>query len=156
MTKDPPWVLLLQLDLRDVFFGGEKKEMIYREEFTDHTRTKTELRKHIFSIPIRPGIRTGCRIVFPGEGNRSPVKRPCDVVFEVEEKKDMIFGRIGNDLHWDYNVSLEKSLCGFVIELNTVDDRRIRIPIADVVTYVIFFSNVLFKFFSCTFLVLTM
>lgn len=134
MTKDPPILLSLVLDLKDVFFGGEKKKKIYRHEFTDHTRMQTELRERIFSIPIRPGIRSGCEITFAGEGDRSPVKRPADIVFVVEDRMDPIFRREGCDLHWDYPITLEKSLCGFIIELNTVDDRRILVPIADVVT----------------------
>lgn len=133
MTKDPPIIFSLVLDLRDVFFGGEKKKKIYRHEFTDHTRMQTELREHVLSIPIRPGIRTGCEITFFGEGDRGPVKRPADIVFIVEDRKDPTFRREGSDLHWDYDISLEKSLCGFVVELNTVDDRRLLIPIADVV-----------------------
>lgn len=140
MTKDPPIVLSLILDLRDVFFGGEKKKKIYRHEFTDHTCMQTELREHILSIPIRPGIRTGCEIIFSGEGDRSPVKRPADIVFVVEDRKDETFLRDGSDLHWDYHITLEESLCGFVIELNTVDDRRIRIPVADVVTYDVYIT----------------
>lgn len=132
-VKDPPVEVDLHLDLKDVFYGGIKKKRIFRYEFTDETRTTTEMRERILTIPIRPGIATGCRITFPGEGDRHPLKRPADIVFKVVDRPDTVFKRDGADLRWDYDVDLVKSLCGFVINVATVDDRRFSVPIAHVV-----------------------
>lgn len=135
-VKDAPIEVSLHLDLKDVFFGGIKKKRIFRQEFTDETRTSVELCEHVLTIPIRPGIATGCRITFPGEGDRHPYKRPADIVFVVVDRPDPIYKRDGADLRWSYEVDLLRSLCGFVIDVVTVDDRRFSVPIAHVIKYV--------------------
>lgn len=131
--QEPPVEVPLTLDLKDVFFGGIKKKKIYRQEFVDETRSGTELRERILTVPIRPGIATGCRITFPGEGDRGPLKRPADVVFVVVDRPDPIYRRDGVHLNWTYEVDLLQSLCGFVIDVATVDGRRFLVPIANVV-----------------------
>lgn len=134
-VKDPPIETPLPLELREVFYGGIKKIKIYREEFCDETRTKTELRDRILVVPIRPGIKTGCRILFPGEGDRGPTKIPGDIVFIVEDRLNDYFQRDGVHLYMEHQISLVKSLVGFVVEVNTIDNRRLMVPITDVVKY---------------------
>lgn len=133
--KDPPVVLPLHLDLKDIYFGGVKKPMICRQEFTDESRTTTELREHVFTIPIRPGVPTGSCITFASAGDRSVKMLPADIVFVVVDRPDSIYRRDGNDLHWDYEVDLRQSLRGFVIEVVTVDCRRFMVPVVNVVRW---------------------
>lgn len=54
-------------------------------------------------------------------------------MFVVTDRPDPIYRRDGIDLHWTYEVDLQQSLCGFVIDVQTVDGRRFWVPVANVV-----------------------
>lgn len=131
--KDRPVEVLLYLDLKDVYFGCIKKHTFCRHEFIDDSRTATKLCEHVFTIPIQPGVPAGRRITFTGAGDRSVMRLPADIVFVMEDRKDAVYRRNGNDLHWDYEVDLLRSLRGFVIEVVTVDCRRFLVSVLNVV-----------------------
>ena len=44
-------------------------------------KANTELREKILTIPIKPGLPTGTRIVFPEEGDQGPSKIPGKFIF---------------------------------------------------------------------------
>lgn len=50
-------------------------------------RSKTVTREKILTIPIKPGIPTGTRIVFPEEGDQGPTKIPGKLLITVRTKK---------------------------------------------------------------------
>lgn len=131
--KDPPIELPLYLHLKDIYFGGIKKRTFCRQEFTDHTRTKLEIREHLFKIPFRPGVATGCRFTFPSAGDRSLTRSPADITFVVVERPDPVFRREGEHLHWDYDLDLAVSFAGLVVELVTLDCRKMLIPVVEVI-----------------------
>lgn len=131
--KDPPIDIALPLTLKEVFYGGLKKIKVHRSEFCDELRQRTEMREHMFLIPIPAGIRQGCRITFEEAGDRGPLRVPADIHFVVEDAAHDVFRRDGADLYMEHKVKLQQSLCGFVVEVKTVDDRAFRVPIVDVI-----------------------
>lgn len=47
---------------------------IQRYVFVDCNKIRTELKEEILSIPIKPGIPTGTKIIYPEMGDESPSK----------------------------------------------------------------------------------
>lgn len=131
--KDVPIEIPLALTLKEVFYGGVKKIKVHRAEFSDERQLSTQLREHLFVIPIMPGIKTGCRITFVEAGDRGPTRIPADIIFVIDDAPNDMFRRDGADLYMVQKVSLKKSLCCFVIELKTIDDRTLRVPVVDVI-----------------------
>ena len=70
--KQPNIYHPLCLSLDELFFGGVKKMKIQRLEYTSQKKTKTEIMEKILSIPIKPGLKLGTKIVFPEEGDQNP------------------------------------------------------------------------------------
>ncbi|KAL2717067.1 dnaJ subfamily B member 13-like isoform X2 [Vespula squamosa] len=132
--KEEPVINNLQLTLQEVFFGGTKKMKIQRYVFVDCNKTKTELKEEILTIPIKPGIPTGTKIVYPEMGDESPSKISADVIFIVEDRPHETFQRKDSDLYMIINVSLLDALGGTIITVNTIDDRTFRVPITSIIT----------------------
>ncbi|XP_050462912.1 dnaJ homolog subfamily B member 13-like [Cataglyphis hispanica] len=131
--KDEPWIKTLFLTLSEIFFGGIKKMKIQKLVLVGSDKSTTVSMKKILTIPIKPGIPSGTRIVFPEEGDQGPTKVPADVIFVTEDRPHETFRREGSDLHMTVDIFLREALTGTVITLNTVDDRTLRIPITSIV-----------------------
>ncbi|XP_018392644.1 PREDICTED: dnaJ homolog subfamily B member 13-like [Cyphomyrmex costatus] len=132
--KEEPLIKTLFLTLSEVFFGGIKKMKIQRLVLLGDDKSMTASMEKILTIPIKPGIPAGTRIVFPEEGDQSPSKIPADVIFVTEDRPHETFWREGSDLHTTVDIFLREALTGTVITLNTIDDRTLRIPITSIVT----------------------
>ena len=133
IMKDQTIEKALYLDLKDVFYGGIKKVQIFRHEYVDETKTVTAIREKILIVPIHRGIATGCRIEFKEAGDRGPTKVPADIVYNILDKSDPVYAREGADLFMTYKISMQQAMCGFVIELNTIDDRRLLVTVTDTI-----------------------
>lgn len=53
-------------------------------------KTKTVTKEKILTIPIKPGIPTGTRIVFPEEGDQGPTKIPGKFII-IKRKNNFVF-----------------------------------------------------------------
>ncbi|XP_029173091.1 dnaJ homolog subfamily B member 13-like [Nylanderia fulva] len=131
--KEEPLIKTLFLTLSEIFFGGIKKMKIQKLVLDGHDKSTTVPMEKILTIPIKPGIPSGTRIVFPEEGDQGPTKIPADVIFVTEDRPHETFRREGSDLHTTVDIFLREALTGTVITLNTVDDRTLRIPITSIV-----------------------
>jgi DnaJ family protein B protein 13 len=85
------------------------------------------------TIEVQRGWRHGTKIVFAKEGDQGMNKIPADIVFVVKEKPHDRFKRDGDNLLYEAGVSLVKALVGFALEVQTLDDRLLRIPINDTI-----------------------
>ncbi|XP_076235032.1 LOW QUALITY PROTEIN: dnaJ homolog subfamily B member 13 [Calliopsis andreniformis] len=74
--KEEPLIKTLYLTLLEIFFGGIKKMKIQRLVLVGDDKSTTVAKEKILTIPIKPGIPTGTRIVFPNEGDQGPTKIP--------------------------------------------------------------------------------
>ncbi|KNC52675.1 heat shock protein 40 [Thecamonas trahens ATCC 50062] len=122
----------LRLTLEQLYAGCTKKIKITRRVLNSDGQTTRE-QATVLTVPIKPGFKAGTRITFAGQGDQGPGMEPGDVVFVVAEKPHKVFARNGNDLVYTATVSLLHALTGFTVELTTLDNRRLAIPINDVV-----------------------
>ncbi|XP_043515559.1 dnaJ homolog subfamily B member 13-like [Frieseomelitta varia] len=132
--KEEPLIKTLYLTLVEVFLGGIKKMKIQRLVLVGDDKSRTVTKEKILTIPIKPGIPTGTRIVFPEEGDQGPTKIPADVIFITEDRPHETFRREGSDLHMTVDIFLREALTGTVVTVNTLDDRTLRIPLTSVIT----------------------
>ena len=91
------------------------------------------MRDKILTINVKPGWKEGTKITFPKDGDQGPNIIPADVVFVVKYQPHPIFTREGDNLVHVAKISLCDALVGCIIELPTLDGRRINIPVNDTV-----------------------
>ncbi|EFN82829.1 DnaJ-like protein subfamily B member 13, partial [Harpegnathos saltator] len=132
--KEEPWIKTLSLTLSEVFFGGIKKMKVQKLVLVGNDMSMTVPTEKILTIPIKPGIPAGTRIVFPEEGDQGATKIPADVIFVTEDRPHETFRREDSDLHTTVDIFLREALTGTVITLNTIDDRTLRILITSIIT----------------------
>lgn len=89
--------------------------------------------EEILTLDIKPGWKRGTKITFPEKGNEQPNVVPADVIFVVDEKPHNVFTREGNDLICTHKISLAESLTGYTVHVNTLDRRKLTIPINSVI-----------------------
>uniref|UniRef100_A0A1B0BDU2 J domain-containing protein n=1 Tax=Glossina palpalis gambiensis TaxID=67801 RepID=A0A1B0BDU2_9MUSC len=134
-TKEPPVEKTVALSLEDVYFGCVKLMHVWRQEFIDKDELATEKRKKTLTLNIPPGITAGTRFSFKEEGDRFPTKIPSDIIFIVEDKPHDVFKRRNlYNIVYTHEISLCQALIGFRFVIETLDKRKIKVSISDVVT----------------------
>ncbi|XP_013993062.1 dnaJ homolog subfamily B member 13 isoform X2 [Salmo salar] len=131
-TQDTPIERDLHLALEDLFYGCTKKIKISRRVMNEDGHTSS-IKDKILTIIVKPGWNEDTRITFPKEGDQGPNSIPADIVFIVRQKSHPRFARQHNDLVFTAQISLDKALTGFAVEVKTLDDRILNIPINDIV-----------------------
>lgn len=106
--------------------------MLSRRVLQDDQST-TRAEEVMLTIPVRPGYKSGTRITFTEAGDQAPGTVPADVVFIVAEKPHERFKREGNNLVFVATIPLVSALTGFVVDVLTLDERLLSVPINDVV-----------------------
>ncbi|MEW5299466.1 MAG: hypothetical protein WDW36_002481 [Sanguina aurantia] len=125
-------VYAVELTLEEIFHGCLKKLQHRRKvlhadgEYSEEIRTLT--------IDVKPGLPTGTRFVFEGEGNRTPRKEPGPVVFVLKPLPHARFVRRGVDLLYKVTLPLYQALTGAAVEVKMLDDRTLTVPVADIIT----------------------
>jgi len=130
--QDPAIERELALSLQEVFHGCTKKMKISRRVMNDDGHTSS-IRDKILTITVKKGWKPGTRITFPEEGDQGPNNIPADIVFIVKDKPHPRFRRNGVDLVYSAHVPLGKALTGCVVDIHTLDDRLVNVPINDIV-----------------------
>ncbi|XP_046753176.1 dnaJ homolog subfamily B member 13-like [Diprion similis] len=132
--KEEPLIKPLLLTLNEIFFGGVKKMKIQRLVLSGDSKSTTVPREKILTIPIKPGLPSGTEILFPEEGDQGPTKIPADIIFITEDRPHDTFVRDGSNLVMVVDVFLREALTGFLVTVNTIDERILRVPITSVVS----------------------
>ncbi|XP_063976027.1 dnaJ homolog subfamily B member 13-like isoform X2 [Diachasmimorpha longicaudata] len=132
--KNDDVLIPLELQLIEIFRGALKKVKIERLVFADSEKTFTKMEEKIFTITVDPGLKTGTKIIFPEEGDRSPNTIPADIVFITTDTAHETFQRENDDLLMTKDVTLNEALTGTVIKIDTLDARTLRIPITSIIT----------------------
>uniref|UniRef100_A0A1A9UHF0 J domain-containing protein n=1 Tax=Glossina austeni TaxID=7395 RepID=A0A1A9UHF0_GLOAU len=134
-TKEPPVEKTVALSLEDVYFGCVKLMHVWRQEFIDKEELTTEKRKKTLTLNMPPGITAGTRFSFKEEGDRFPTKIPSDIIFIVEDKPHDVFKRRNlYNIVYTHHITLCQALTGFRFIIETLDKRKIKVSISDVVT----------------------
>mmetsp|Transcript_27589 Transcript_27589/g.70282 ORF Transcript_27589/g.70282 Transcript_27589/m.70282 type:complete len:361 (-) Transcript_27589:356-1438(-) len=136
-SQDPPAkgknkVYTVELTLEEIYHGCLKKVAHKRKVLQDNGDYFEEPRT--LTIDVKPGLPSGTRFVFEGEGNKTPKKEPGPVVFVLKPLPHKRFVRRGADLVHRVTLPLYQALVGAAVEVQTLDSRVLSVPIADVVT----------------------
>ncbi|KAL7311676.1 Molecular chaperone (DnaJ superfamily) [Mucor circinelloides] len=104
----------LPVSLEELYTGTTKKLKV--------TRTlSNETTDKILTVNVKPGMKAGNKISFPGEGDTLPTGKTQDLVFEVEEKPHATFIRKGDNLQTTVKLSLKEALTGFKKSIPRLD-----------------------------------
>jgi len=128
MMGKRPCVTDLNLSLEELFQGVTKKMRITRKTVSQGRSEKFDA-----EIVVKPGWKTGTKITFKGEGDEYQPGQAQDVIFVVKEKPHPTLKRSGNDLVFKSKVPLVDALTGFKVDVNTLDNRTLRVNVKDVV-----------------------
>ncbi|XP_076445549.1 dnaJ homolog subfamily B member 13-like [Babylonia areolata] len=130
--QDPAIERDLHLALEEVYHGCTKKMKISRRVMNEDGHTSS-IRDKILTITVKKGWKPGTRITFPKEGDQGPNNIPADIVFIVRDKPHPRFRREGLNLIHTASVALGRALTGTIVDIHTLDERILHIPINDVV-----------------------
>nr|WHM27978.1 heat shock protein 40 [Tapes dorsatus] len=130
--QDPPIERDLYLSLEEVFHGCTKKMKISRRVMNEDGHTSS-IRDKILTITVKKGWKPNTRITFPEEGDQGPNNVPADIVFIVKDKQHQRFRREGVNLIHTAKVPLGKALTGCTVDILTLDERMLHIPINDII-----------------------
>jgi DnaJ family protein B protein 4 len=131
--QPPPIVQPIHATLEDLYKGKTKRIKITKKVLTGDGQT-TKPEDKILTFKINKGWKQGTKIRFEKEGDQGPGIIPADIVFELHEKPHERFQRDGNDLIYVRNISLKEALTGTTVEVMTLDDRLLRIPVNEIVS----------------------
>ncbi|KAL9547646.1 hypothetical protein MBANPS3_006064 [Mucor bainieri] len=104
----------LPVSLEDLYTGTTKKLKVTR-------KLSNEASDKIITVNVKPGMKTGSKISFPGEGDVLPSGKMQDLVFEVEEKPHASFTRHGDNLQTTVKLTLKEALTGFTKSIPRLD-----------------------------------
>ncbi|CAC5424528.1 dnaJ homolog subfamily B member 13-like [Mytilus californianus] len=130
--QDSPIERELFLSLEEVFHGCTKKMKISRRVMNEDGHTSS-VRDKILTITVKKGWKPGTRITFTEEGDQGPNNIPADIVFILKDKPHPRFRRNGINLVHTAKVPLGKALTNCTVEIVTLDDRILNIPINDII-----------------------
>merc|ERR1711963_67053 len=111
--------------LEEICKGAEKKMKISRRIHHDDGRITNE--EKVLKINIKPGWKSGTKVTFNQEGDRIPGKIPADIAFIIRDKPHPIFTRDGTNLKYTYKIPLREALCGTIIQIPTLEGKKIGI-----------------------------
>lgn len=121
----------ITVSLEDIFYGCIKKVPHTKKIMTASGTFETQDR--ILTLDIKPGCKDATRFVFDNEGNEAPHTEPGPVIYTLSTQKHPSFKRKGADLVYTAIVPLVKALSGTTLEIKTLDDRILSIPITEIV-----------------------
>jgi len=131
VRKEPSIKRNFACSLEELFTGCTKKMKITKT-LIDASGRGAKVEK-ILTIDVKPGWKAGTKITFEREGDEQPGREPADIIFTLTEKEHPTYRRIGSDLHYSATVSLKQALCNPVIEVPTLDNRKLRVSANEVV-----------------------
>ncbi|XP_068697503.1 dnaJ protein homolog 1-like [Montipora foliosa] len=122
----------LLVSFEELSTGCTKKMKISRKIYDERGTFRNE--EKILTVKIKPGWKAGTKITFPKEGDRKPGIVPADVVLIIKDKPHSLFKRDScNNLLYTAKITLREALTGVRVEVPTIDGRKIRLPLNEVV-----------------------
>jgi len=130
--KAPPIKRTFQCSLEELYTGCTKKMKITKTITDSNSGKKVPVEK-ILQIDVKPGWKEGTKVTFEKEGDENLGQEPADIVFVLQEKPHERFKREGDDLVYNAHISLKNALTNPVVEILTLDKRKLRITMPHVV-----------------------
>merc|ERR1740138_1250148 len=95
--------------------GGQGQSFSQKEE------------REILEVHVQKGAPDNHKVPFREMGDEKPDADTGDVVFILKEQEHAIFKRKGADLFVEKSIGLVEALCGFEMELEHLDGRKLHI-----------------------------
>jgi len=130
--KAPPVKRYFQCTLEELYTGTTKKMKITKS-LQDASGHEMKAEK-ILTLDVKRGWKTGTKVTFREEGDEKPGIIPADIVFILQEKPHPRFKRDGDNLIITATVSLKEALTGANIEVQTLDNRRLRVKVEEIIS----------------------
>ena len=130
-VQDPTIERDVFVSLEEINTGCEKKMKISKKVFKEDGRTVNE--EKVLKINVKPGWKSGTKVTFSQEGDRVPGKIPADIAFIIRDKPHPIFSREGTNIKYTYKIPLREALCGSVIQVPTLDGKKVGINCPEVI-----------------------
>merc|ERR1712059_241195 len=124
-TQDPTIEKEVFVSLEDLLLGVEKKMKISRKVYSEDGSLTNE--DKVLKIDVKPGWKSGTKVTFAKEGDKIPGKIPADIAFIIRDKPHPIFSRDGSNIKYTYKVPLREALCGTVVQVPTLEGKKIGI-----------------------------
>jgi len=118
LEQDPPVYTEFQCTLEQLYNGVTKIFDVTKNIIRDG---KTEQEKKRIHIKVKPGWKTGTKIIFPKEGDVYPGRIPADLVFVLKELEHAYYSREGDNLIYLANITLKQALKGVRLHLPFLD-----------------------------------
>jgi len=83
--------------------------------------------REVLEVFVEKGAPDGHKVVFSGKADEHPDADPGDVIFILKVKEHEDFIRRGADLFIKRDISLQEALCGYTLEVNHLDGRKLMI-----------------------------
>ncbi|ETN39826.1 uncharacterized protein HMPREF1541_06052 [Cyphellophora europaea CBS 101466] len=114
----------LPISLEELYKGCQKKMKVKRKIFDPATgQRRTE--DKILEMTIKPGLKAGSKIKFPGVGDQTEEGGTQDLHFIIKEKPHPTLQRRDNDLVMKLDVDLKDALTGWSKAVTTIDGRQL-------------------------------
>jgi len=88
---------------------------------------KTKQDREVLEVMIQKGSPDGHKIKFTEMADEHPDADAGDVIFTLKQQEHPVFKRKGANLFVERKISLVEALCGFELELQHLDDRKLLI-----------------------------
>ena len=82
---------------------------------------------------VKPGMKEGTQIRYPGLGNKIDLKHTGDLVVELKAQAHPTMVRQGNNLVYSHKISLLEALTSTPIQFQTIDGETIRFTADEVI-----------------------
>merc|ERR1711944_340527 len=115
----------IPVSLEEIAKGAEKKMKISRKVHHEDGRITSE--DKVLKINVKPGWKSGTKVTFSQEGDKIPGKIPADISFIIRDKPHPLFTRDGTNIKFNYKVPLREALCGTVVQVPTLDGKKVGI-----------------------------
>jgi len=127
-TQDPPVSTEFQCTLEQLYGGTVKVFDVTKNIYSEDGSVKQEKKR--INIKVKPGWRSGTKIIFEKQGDEHPGRIPGDMIFVVKETDHNFFKRDGSDLVYAATITLKQALRGLKLHLPFLDGstKTIMIP----------------------------
>jgi DnaJ-class molecular chaperone len=103
--------------------NGSKKNFDKKCENCNGRKTKQI--EEQFIITIDKGIENDDTVIYENKGNQYPNELIGDIIFIIKESNNTVFTRIGNDLIYNYTITLGDSLIGCNVKIDHINGEKI-------------------------------
>jgi DnaJ-class molecular chaperone len=118
----------IRVTLEELYTGAERRVSYLRRGPAGQPPEERSV-----PVNVQPGWADGTRLTFRGEGDSAADgSSRGDLVVVVDEVEHSRFRRKGRDLHFTASVTLASALLGSVVEVPTLDGRKLRIPVHEI------------------------